>query len=129
MTTHTSPAGDTLSAVMTRWSDAVASGDTARIAALYTEDPLFQGLRPTPERDRAGVADYYGHQPAGLTPTVTPIDVRQTSENSILGFLAVDFAAPGRPLVETHLTVQILRIDDEWLINHYHVSRRPLPAA
>ncbi|MCS4275565.1 ketosteroid isomerase-like protein [Mycetocola sp. BIGb0189] len=116
-----SEARDILTTALNRWGAAVATGDTARIADLYTATPVFQGLRPGPERDRAGVADYYAHQPIGLTPTFTPLDVRALGEHTILAFLAVDFAAPGRPVVATHLTVLLTRVDDEWLIEHYHV--------
>ncbi|WP_187977818.1 nuclear transport factor 2 family protein [Mycetocola sp. JXN-3] len=125
MSATESEARDILTTVLSRWGTAVATGDTARVADLYTEAPVFQGLRPGPERDRAGVADYYAHQPIGLTPTITPIEVRALGENEILAFLAVDFAAPGRPVVATHLTVLLTRIEDEWLIEHYHVSVRP----
>lgn len=127
MSTAASSAASILVETLARWSAAVASGDTTRVAELYTSNVVFQGLRPGPERERTGISGYYAHQPVGLTPTLTPLSVRSLDKNRILGFLAVDFAAPGRPVVETHLTVLLTRIEDDWLIEHYHVSLRPNP--
>ena len=55
-----------LRGVMDRWKSAVGAHEPQQVASCFTEDAIFQGLRPY-SVGRQGVAVYYDSQPLGLT--------------------------------------------------------------
>jgi uncharacterized protein (TIGR02246 family) len=110
-----------LRGVLDQWKAGVDAHEPQQVAALFAEDAIFQGLRPY-SVGRQGVADYYDGQPAGLSAEYRILEIRQLSDDVVLGYLDVDFSFVDRPTVNVHLGVLVKRIDGDWLIVHYQVS-------
>jgi hypothetical protein len=111
---------DELTGVLGAWQEGIARHEPDRVGAVFTEDAIFQGLRPY-SVGRAGVVSYYGGQPAGMTVGYRVHEVRRLAADVLLGWVAADFTfTDGRPAVEVNLTVVLTG----GLISHYHVSRR-----
>jgi uncharacterized protein (TIGR02246 family) len=110
-----------LRGVLDQWKAGVDAHDPQRVASLFAEDAIFQGLRPY-SVGRQGVADYYAGQPAGLSAEYRILETRQLTDDVVLGYLDVDFSFVDRPAVNVHLGVLVKRIDGDWLIVHYQVS-------
>lgn len=112
-----------LHGVMDRWKVAVDTHEPEQVAACFTEDAIFQGLRPY-SVGRPGVEQYYDSQPLGLVADYEVLEVRSLAEDVLLGYLSVDFSFSDRPTIPVTLTVVLRRLDGEWYIAHYQVSRR-----
>ena len=108
--------------VMDRWKAAVDGHVPAQVAAEFTEDAIFQGLRPY-SVGKPGIVAYYDSQPLGMTAAYRILETREHAEGLALGYLAVDFAFTDRPTVSVWLSVLAKRTDDGWRISHYQVSR------
>jgi len=106
--------------VMDRWKDAVDAHDPERVAAGFTEDALFQGLKPYGV-GRSAIAAYYDSQPIGLKAEYKVLETRELSDEMVLGYLNVDFSFTDRPTISVYLSV-LVKGD---LIAHYQVSRLP----
>ncbi|GLW22545.1 SgcJ/EcaC family oxidoreductase [Microbispora triticiradicis] len=108
--------------VLDRWRAGVDAHRPQQVAALFTEDAIFQGLRPY-SVGRPGVAAYYDSQPAGLTAAYRIVESRALADDLVLGYLAVDFSFTDRPTLHVHLGVLVKRTEEGWRIAHYQVSR------
>lgn len=104
--------------ILDQWAAGIAAHDPKAIAALFTEDAIFQGLHPYGV-GRAAVAAYYDSQPLGLTAKYDVLETRQLADNLELAYLSVDFSFTDRPTITVNLSV-LLR---DGLIAHYQVSR------
>jgi muconolactone delta-isomerase len=113
---------DTLDAVLARWKAAVDAHQPEQVAELFTTDAIFQGLHPYTVGP-AGVAEYYGAQPIGMTAAYTLRETRTLSDGLELGYLTVDFGFTDRATITVYLSVIIRRDADGWRIVHYQVSR------
>lgn len=111
-----------LRGVLDRWQEAVDGHEPELVAAVFTEDAIFQGLRPY-SVGRQGVAAYYDSQPLGMTAGYRILETRRLSEDLVLGYLKVDFSFTDRPTVSVHLGVLARRLEDAWYLGHYQVSR------
>lgn len=111
-----------LRTVLDRWKSAVDAHDPRRVASCFTDDAIFQGLHPY-SVGPGGVAEYYDSQPVGMTAAYTILETRRLADDLVLGYLSVDFSFTDRPIVSVNLSVITRRIDDDWLISHYQVSR------
>ena len=111
-----------LRGVLDRWKAGVDGHEPDRVASLFTEDAIFQGLRPY-SVGRQGVADYYAAQPAGLSAAYRILESRRLCEDIVLGYLSVDFSFTDRPTISVNLLVLLKRSQSGWLISHYQVSR------
>ena len=112
-----------LRSVLDEWKAAVDTHDPERVAAIFTNDAIFQGLHPYTVGPQ-GVADYYASQPLGMTATYRILETRRPSDNLILGYLSVGFTFADRPAVSVHLCVVIRPAPpDGAKISHYQVSR------
>jgi uncharacterized protein (TIGR02246 family) len=109
--------------VLDGWQDAIARGRPDQVASFFTEDALFQGLRPTHSIGRQGVADYYTSQRAGLRSDYRVLRSQRLADDRILSYQRVVFTAPEHPDTTTNLTIVLHRVEETWLISHYHVSR------
>lgn len=109
--------------VLDRWKHAIDRHDPEGAAALFTENAIFQGLRPDHSAGREGVVDYYASQPLGLVANYTLLDARESADGVITGYELVRFDFTDRPSIEGHLTTVFVRVSGSWLIDHYHVSR------
>ncbi|MDQ0906151.1 uncharacterized protein (TIGR02246 family) [Streptomyces canus] len=121
MTSSTDDKG-ILSGVLDRWKAAVDAHQPERVADLFTEDALFQGLHPY-SVGRQGVAEYYDSQPLGLKAEYRILETRRPAEGLVLGYLDVDFTFTDRPTLAVKLAVLLTRAGDDWYISHYQVSR------
>jgi uncharacterized protein (TIGR02246 family) len=108
--------------VLDRWKAGIDAGDPQRIAEVFTENAIFQGLHPY-SVGRHGVVEYYSAQPSGMTVTYRLLETRRPAHDLVLGYAKVDFAFPDRPTVDVYLGVLLERGEDGWRIGHYQVSR------
>lgn len=111
-----------LSDVLDRWKAGIAAHRPQQVAALFTEDAIFQGLRPYTV-GRPGVAAYYDSQPPGLTAVYRILETAAPADGLVLGYLAVDFSFTDRPTLNVYLSVLVKRTEEGWRIGHYQVSR------
>ncbi|MFG2966833.1 hypothetical protein ACGFZS_26515 [Streptomyces sp. NPDC048288] len=111
-----------LSGVLDRWKADVDTHRPDRVAALFTEDAVFQGLHPY-SVGRQGVADYYASQPLGMKAEYRVLETRRLADGVVLGYLAVEFSFTDRPPLDVKLSVLVTRVAQEWFIGHYQVSR------
>ncbi|MCK0177460.1 MULTISPECIES: SgcJ/EcaC family oxidoreductase [Mycobacteriaceae] len=107
--------------VMKEWAAAVDSHDPARVAAVFTEDAVFRGLRPYGVGRRA-VADYYDSQPQGMTVGYRILETRRPSAGVVLAYLDATFSYPDRPPVQVSIGVTLIRTADGWRVLQYQAS-------
>lgn len=107
--------------VLAEWKAGIDARQPERVAAVFTEDAIFQGLRPY-SVGREGVADYYASQPPGMTVTYRVLETRRPTEQLALGYVRADFAFPDRPTVRLNLGVLVTHTGDGWRILHYQAS-------
>jgi len=129
-TTDTATERAILRGVLDGWKAAVDGHQPDQAAAHFTEDAIFQGLRPY-SVGRPGIAAYYDAQPPGLTAEYRILETRSPAEGLVLGYLSVDFSFTDRPTLSVNLSVLLRRLADGWAIAHYQVSalNPPPPAA
>lgn len=113
---------DIVHEVLGRWKAGIDAGAPERIAEVFTEDAIFQGLHPY-SVGRQGVIAYYASQPPGMTVTYQVLETRSPADGLVLGYTKVAFAFPDRPTIEVYLGVLLDRDDYGWRIAHYQVSR------
>lgn len=113
---------DVLHEVLDRWKAAVDAHEPEEVAAVFTEDAIFQGLHPY-SVGRDGVAEYYASQPLGLTAEYKVLETRHLTDDLVLGYLSVDFSFTDRPTLPVHLGVLVANTAEGWRISHYQVSR------
>ena len=111
-----------LRGVVDQWKAAVDAHQPQQVASYFTEDAIFQGLRPY-SVGRQGVADYYASQPLGLTAAYQILETRRLAEGLVLGYLSVAFSFVDRPMLDVYLSVLLTHAQDGWQISHYQVSR------
>lgn len=111
-----------LNDVLDRWKAGVDAHLPERVAALFTEDAVFQGLHPY-SVGRQGVAEYYDSQPLGLKAEYRILEMRRPADDLVMGYLDVDFTFTDRPPLAVKLVVFVTRVEDDWYISHYQVSR------
>jgi uncharacterized protein (TIGR02246 family) len=111
-----------LNDVLDRWKAGVDAHLPERVAALFTEDAVFQGLHPY-SVGRQGVAEYYDSQPLGLKAEYRILEMRHPADGLVMGYLDVDFTFTDQPPLAVKLAVFVTRVEDDWYISHYQVSR------
>ncbi|MFG1910962.1 hypothetical protein [Kribbella sp. NPDC048928] len=109
---------NTLINALEQWKSGIDDHDPERVAALFTEDAIFQGLHPYGV-GRDAVAAYYDSQPLGLSAQYKILETRKLSDELVLAYLLVDFTFTDRPTLTVNLSVLIA----DGLIAHYQVSR------
>jgi uncharacterized protein (TIGR02246 family) len=122
VTTVTPEDRTALRAVLDLWKAAVDAHEPEAVAAIFTEQAIFQGLHPYTV-GRRGVAEYYASQPLGMTAGYTIREARRLAPDLVLGYLTVDFSFTDRPTITVYLSVITRHVADTWLIDHYQVSR------
>jgi uncharacterized protein (TIGR02246 family) len=111
-----------LRSVLDSWKAGVDAHEPEAVAAVFTEQAIFQGLHPY-SVGRRGVAEYYASQPLGMTAVYTIREARRLAPELVLGYLTVDFSFTDRPTLNVYLSVIARHVGDTWLIDHYQVSR------
>ncbi|MDT7760883.1 MAG: hypothetical protein QOC63_303 [Mycobacterium sp.] len=112
---------EVLREILDRWKAGIDAQAPERVAEVFTEDAIFQGLHPYTV-GRQGVVDYYASQPAGMTVTYQTLETRRPADDVVLGYVKADFAFPDRPTVSVNLGVLVKRAEDGWRIVHYQAS-------
>jgi uncharacterized protein (TIGR02246 family) len=107
--------------VMDRWKAGVDAHEPAEVAGCFTEDAIFQGMRPY-SVGRQGVTDYYASQPMGMRAAYKVLETRRLAEGLVLGYLWVDFSYTDKATLGVHLGVLATRTADGWRLAHYQVS-------
>jgi len=120
--THTTDNETILRGVLDQWKGAVDKHQPELVASRFTEDAIFQGLHPY-SVGRQGVAEYYDSQPLGMTAAYRVLETRRPADGLVLGYLDVEFSFTDRPALDVKLSVLVTRVEDEWYISHYQVSR------
>ncbi|WP_034260753.1 YybH family protein [Actinospica robiniae] len=108
--------------VLDRWKSAVDAHEPERVAAVFTEDAIFQGLHPY-SVGRRGVADYYASQPLGMKAGYQVLETRRLAPDLVLGYLAVEFTYTDREPLPVFLAVIAVSAPEGNRITHYQVSK------
>jgi uncharacterized protein (TIGR02246 family) len=107
--------------VMNQWKAAIAAHDPWGVAAVFTDDAVFQGLRPYGV-GRSVVADYYDSQPTGMTVSYRILESRRPADDVVLGYLSATFSYPDRPAVELAIGVVLTFGAGRWQVAQYQAS-------
>jgi len=113
---------DVLHQVLEQWKAGVDAHEPQKVAAVFTEDAVFQGLRPY-SVGRDGVATYYDSQPLGMTVSYRILETRSPTAELVLGYVRADFAFPDRATIGLNLGVLVTQSDAGWRILHYQASQ------
>lgn len=111
-----------LRGVLDRWKTAVDAHEPEQVAAVFTEDAIFQGMRPY-SVGQQGVADYYASQPLGMTVVYRILQTRRPAPDLVLGYLSVEFSYTDRPPLPLYLSVLAVRAPGGDRLAHYQVSK------
>src|SRR5689334_572766 len=68
-----------LRGVLDQWQAGIDAHEPHKVAAVFTDDAIFQGLRPY-SVGRDGVAAYYDSQPHGMTVSYQILQTRRPAE-------------------------------------------------
>jgi uncharacterized protein (TIGR02246 family) len=115
-----------LRVVLDQWRAAIDAHQPHEVAELFTEDAIFQGLRPY-SVGRRGVEQYYSSQSPGMTVDYRIRESRTLTTDLVLGYVAADFRFPHGPTIAIHLGVLIRNGSDGWRIAYYQASRAEPP--
>jgi uncharacterized protein (TIGR02246 family) len=110
-----------LRGVLDEWKAGVDAHEPQKVAAVFTEDAIFQGLRPY-SVGREGVAKYYDSQPLGMSVSYRIMETRRAAEDLVLGYVRADFTFPDGAIVSLNLGVLVIRTEAGWRILHYQAS-------
>jgi uncharacterized protein (TIGR02246 family) len=110
-----------LRGVLDQWKAGIDAHDPQHVAEVFTEDAIFQGLRPY-SVGRDGIATYYDSQPSGMTVSYRVLETRRPTEELVVGYVGADFAYPETATVNLNLGVVVTRTDAGWRIMHYQAS-------
>ena len=116
------PDTDALRDALDRWKAGIDAQEPERVADVFTEDAIFQGLRPY-SVGRQGVIDYYASQSPGMTVDYQILQTRPLGPDQVLGYVHAGFAFPDRPTVSVFIGVVIKHNEDGWSIAYYQASR------
>jgi uncharacterized protein (TIGR02246 family) len=115
-------ADDVITEVMDEWKAGIGAHDPGRVAAVFTQDAVFQGLKPYGV-GRQAVFDYYDSQPHGMTVDYQIRESRSPAADVVIGYLAAAFAFLDRPTVDLAVGVVLTRADGGWRIAQYQASQ------
>jgi uncharacterized protein (TIGR02246 family) len=110
-----------LRGVLDQWKSGVDAHAPPKVAAVFTEDAIFQGLRPY-SVGRDGVAEYYDSQPLGMTVIYRILETRRPTVDLVVGYVRADFAFPDRATISLNVGVVVAHTEDGWRILQYQAS-------
>jgi uncharacterized protein (TIGR02246 family) len=113
--------------VLDDWKSGVDAHDAERVAAVFTDDAIFQGLHPYSVGPQ-GVAEYYDSQPLGMKAEYVILETRRLADDLVLGYLNVTFSFTDLPSLFVYLSIVASRGTAAWQIRHYQVSYLPKAA-
>ena len=110
--------------VLDKWKTSVDAHAPADVAALFTEDAIFQGLHPYTV-GRSGIAEYYDSQPLGMVAEYKILETRRLNDSLILGYMQAEFSFSDQPTRTMYLSLLVRLVGGYWWIGHYQVSKLP----
>jgi uncharacterized protein (TIGR02246 family) len=110
-----------LRGVLDQWKAGVDAHAPQKVAAVFTEDAIFQGLRPY-SVGRDGVAEYYDSQPLGMTVIYRILETRRPTADLVVGYVRADFAFPDRATISLNVGVVVANTENGWRILQYQAS-------
>ena len=110
-----------LRGVLDQWKAGVDAHAPQKVAAVFTEDAVFQGLHPY-SVGRDGVAEYYDSQSLGMTVTYRILETRRPTAELVTGYVRADFAFPDRATISLNVGVVVTRSEGGWRILQYQAS-------
>ena len=113
---------DALRDALERWKAGIDAHEPERVSEVFTEDAIFQGLRPY-SVGRHGVIDYYARQPVGLTVDYQILQTRRLAPDQVLGYVHADFTYPDGRLVSVFLGVLVKHDGNGSSIAYYQASK------
>jgi uncharacterized protein (TIGR02246 family) len=116
------PDTEALSDALDRWKAGIDAHEPERVSEVFTEDAIFQGLRPY-SVGRQGVIAYYASQPVGLTVEYEILQTRRLADDQVLGYVHADFTFPDGRVVPVFLGVLVKHDDNGWSIAYYQASK------
>jgi uncharacterized protein (TIGR02246 family) len=116
------PDADALRDALERWKAGIDAHEPERVSEVFTEDAIFQGLRPY-SVGRQGVIDYYARQPVGLTVDYQILQTRRLAPDQVLGYVHADFTYPDGRLVSVFLGVLVKHDGNGSSIAYYQASK------
>ncbi len=111
-----------LRGVLDQWQAGIDNHEPRRVAAVFADDAIFQGLRPY-SIGRPGVEQYYDSQPSGMSVSYRVLESRQPASDVVLGHVHATFAFADRPAIALYVGVLVERGDDGWRIGHRQASQ------
>jgi hypothetical protein len=116
--------GTIVRGVLDQWKSAVDAHEPQRIAELFTDGAIFQGLHRYTV-GQAGIAEYYDSQPLHMTATYRVLETRRMAADLVLGYVGAEFSYIDRPPVHVFLSVLVRQTGAGLRLDHYQVSRLP----
>ena len=107
---------------MDEWKAGIDAHDPDRVAAVFTQDAVFQGLRPYGV-GRAVVSAYYDSQPTGMTVSYRVLESRTLTADAFIGYVRATFEFVDQDSLDLNVGVALTRVGDEWLVAQYQASR------
>ncbi|WTX00171.1 nuclear transport factor 2 family protein [Streptomycetaceae bacterium NBC_01309] len=111
-----------LTALLDDWQQAFNSHRPADVAALFSEDALFQGISPQLGREPQEIIEYYSNVPPDATARAEVIAAVPLGDGIVHGFADVAFTAPGRDVHRVRLSIVAEQVAQKWLIRQYHAA-------
>jgi uncharacterized protein (TIGR02246 family) len=110
-----------LRGVLDQWKAGVDAHEPEMVAAVFSEDAIFQGLRPY-SVGRDGVAEYYDSQPPDMTVSYRILETRRPIDELVVGYVRADFSFANRDTVSLNLGVVLVHGEHGWRILQYQAS-------
>jgi len=117
-------ATDVLTRLLHDWQQAFNAHRPAEIAALFSQDALFQGISPRLGHGPQEIFDYYARVAHGTTTQVKVVSGGELSQETVHGFAEVTFTGPTGDVHLICLSIVAKRAGGIWLIHQYHASTR-----
>jgi SnoaL-like domain len=116
------PDADVVREALQRWKAGIDAHEPERVSQVFSEDAIFQGLRPY-SVGRQGVVDYYASQPVGMTVEYQILQTRRLSATHVLGYVRADFTFPDHHVVGVFLGMVVTHSEQGGSIVYYQASR------
>ena len=110
-----------LRVVLDQWKNGIDAHDPQLVAGAFTDDAIFQGLRPFSVGPQ-GVFEYNETQPSGMTVDYRVLESRRLGADVALGYLAAEFGYRDRDTVHLRVGVVVTRSGENWQIAFYQAS-------
>ncbi|ACZ89926.1 SgcJ/EcaC family oxidoreductase [Streptosporangium roseum] len=117
-------AADVLDRLLHDWQQAFNGHNPNEIAALFSQDALFQGISPQLRCGPQEIFDYYARVTRGTTAQVEVVSAVRLSQTIVHGFAEVTFIAPTGDLHLVRLSIVAKQAESAWLIHNYHAATR-----